>query len=132
MPRRSTPRPTEAELAILNVLWDRGEATVREVFDTLYRDDGGYTTALKLLQVMHGKGLVERNEGQRAHVYRAVVSRDQTEHRMLTDLTQRLFGGRSAALVLSALGGVEKPSAEELAAIRALLDRLEHDRDAAV
>jgi BlaI family transcriptional regulator, penicillinase repressor len=125
------PRPTEAELAILSVLWNHGEATVRDVFDALYRQDGGYTTALKLLQVMHGKGLVERDERQRAHVYRAVVSRDQTEHRMLSDLAQRLFGGRSAALVLSALGGEEKPNPEELAQIRSLLDRLEHGSDGA-
>jgi BlaI family transcriptional regulator, penicillinase repressor len=127
----TTPRPTEAELAILNVLWARGEATVREVFDVLYRDDGGYTTALKLLQVMHSKGLVVRDEAQRAHVYRPAIARAQTQHRMLSDLAQRLFGGRSAALALSALGSDQKPSAEELAEIRSLLDRLEHDRDAA-
>ncbi len=125
-----TPRPTEAELAILNVLWARGEATVREVFDVLYRDDGGYTTALKLMQVMHAKGLVVRDEQQRAHVYRPAIAKDKTQHRMLTEMVQRVFGGRSAALVLSALGSDQKPSAEELVQIRLLLDRLEHDRDA--
>jgi BlaI family transcriptional regulator, penicillinase repressor len=123
----ATPRPTESELAILNVLWARGEATVRDVFDALYRADGGYTTALKLLQVMHAKGLVARDERQRAHVYRATISKDSTQRRMLSDLARRLFGGRSAELVLSALGGEEAPSAEELAQIRSLLDRLEQN-----
>jgi BlaI family transcriptional regulator, penicillinase repressor len=125
----SMPRPTEAELAILNVLWARGEATVREVFDALYREAGGYTSALKLLQVMHAKGLVLRDEHQRAHVYRPAISRDSTQRRMLTDLTRRLFGGRPAALVLSALGSDDGvPSADELAAIRALLDEMERGR----
>lgn len=126
---RALPRPTEAELAILNVLWSLGEATVRDVFDALYRDDGGYTTALKLLQVMHAKGLVERDERQRAHVYRPAISRDFTQRRMLSDLTRRLFGGRPAALVLSALGNDDDiPSAEELAQIRSLLDEMERGR----
>ena len=124
----ATPRPTESELAILNVLWARGEATVRDVFDALYRADGGYTTALKLLQVMHAKGLVERDESQRAHVYRATISKDSTQRRMLSDLARRLFGGSPGELVLSALGSDEAPSAEELAQIRSLLDRLESDR----
>jgi len=124
---RPPTRPTEAELAILNVLWNRGEATVRDVHETLYGLDGGYTTALKLLQVMHGKGLVERDEQQRAHVYRAAVTRDSTQHNMLSDLARRLFGGRSAQLAISALGGDEPPSAAELAQIRQLLERLEQD-----
>jgi BlaI family transcriptional regulator, penicillinase repressor len=122
------PRPTETELAILNVLWARGEATVRDVFDALYRDDGGYTTALKLLQVMHAKGLVERDERQRAHVYRPAISKHSTQRRMLGELARRLFGGSQAELVLSALGGEDAhPSAEELAQIRQLLDRLERE-----
>ena len=70
----SVPKPTEAELAILNVLWQRGEATVRDVHEALYGSEGGYTTALKLLQVMHAKGLVDRDSSQRAHVYRSAVS----------------------------------------------------------
>jgi BlaI family transcriptional regulator, penicillinase repressor len=124
-----TPRPTESELAILNVLWSLGEATVRDVYESLYRADGGYTTALKMLQVMHAKGLVERDERQRAHIYRACISKDSTQRRMLTDLARRLFGGRPAELALSALGSEDPPSAEELAQIRSLLDRLEGDRN---
>jgi BlaI family transcriptional regulator, penicillinase repressor len=125
----ATPRPTESELAILNVLWSLGEATVRDVYEALYRADGGYTTALKMLQVMHGKGLVERDERQRAHVYRARITKDSTQRRMLADLARRLFGGRPAELALSALGSEEPPSTEELAQIRTLLERLEAGRD---
>lgn len=119
-------KPTEAELAILNLLWDRGQATAREVFEALYRDEGGgYTTALKMLQVMHAKGLVERDDQQRAHVYRAASSRDATQQVLVHDLVRRLFGGKPANLVLSALGNERRPSAQELEQIRALLDRLE-------
>ena len=124
-----TPRPTESELAILDVLWQRGEATVREVFEALYEHDGGgYTTALKLLQVMHGKGLVQRDEGQRAHVYRPAVTREATQSRLLGPLVQRLFGGRRMDLVLSVLGASDAPQPEELAQVRALLDRLENSK----
>ena len=123
-------RPTEAELAILDVLWRRGDATVREVHEAVYGDgEGGYTTALKLLQVMHGKGLVERDTDQRAHVYRAAVSRDSTQNRLLSDLSKRLFGGRAVQLAISALGAGEPPSDDELNQIRDLLDRLERERD---
>ena len=124
-----TPRPTESELAILDVLWQRGEATVREVFEALYEHDGGgYTTALKLLQLMHGKGLVQRDECQRAHVYRPAVTREATQSRVLAPLVQRLFGGRRMDLVLSVLGASDAPQPEELAQVRALLDRLERER----
>lgn len=127
-PKTALPRPTEAELAILGVLWERGEATVREVHEALYGDDGGYTTALKMLQVMHAKGLVRRDERQRAHVYRAAISKSATQKRATTELIQRLFDGRPAELVLRALGGDKAPSAEELSQIRELLDRLEGGR----
>lgn len=123
---RSMPRPTEAELAILNVLWQHGQATVREVYEALYRDEGGgYTTALKLLQVMHGKGLVERDDRQRAHVYRAVLSKDKAQTRLTSELVQRVFDGRPGELVLHALGSGEAPNPEELQKIRDLLNRLE-------
>ncbi len=121
-------RPTDAELAILNVLWSRGEATVRDVHDALYGPHGGYTTSLKLLQVMHGKGLVNRDEGQRAHVYRAAVSRNETQQNMMADLARRLFGGGTARLAIGALGAAEAPSDAEIAEIRELLDRLEQER----
>lgn len=120
------PKPTEAELSILNVLWERGPSTVRDVHETLYRDEGaGYTTALKLLQIMHGKGLVLRDDSERAHVYRATMSRERTQKRFVVDMVQRVFGGSPSQLVLQALGGRAKATREELDEIRALLDRLE-------
>ncbi len=123
------PMPTEAELDILNVLWDRGPSTVREVHETLYRDEGaGYTTALKLLQVMHAKGLVERDDSQRAHVYRPFASKESTQKRFLTDMVQRVFDGSPSQLVLHALGNNPRASRQELAEIRALLAKLERGR----
>lgn len=122
------PHPTDAELAILGVLWARNGATVREVFEALYSDEAAYTTALKLLQVMHAKGLVQRDERQRAHVYRASISKDFTQRRLLSELIEGLFDGRPAELVLRALGSESPPSDDELAQIRALIDRMEHDR----
>lgn len=123
---KKTPRPTEAELAILDVLWSKGQATVREVYEALYESDGGgYTTALKLLQVMHGKGLVERDDTERAHVFRAAVSRDTARSRLLGPIVQQLFGGRPMDLVLNVLGTGEAPAPEELKQVRELLDRLE-------
>ncbi len=119
-------RPTEAELAILNVLWERGESTVREVFGALYRDEGGgYTTALKLLQIMHAKGLVQRDDSQRAHVYRAAVNKQRTQKRFLADMVQRVFDGSPSQLVLQVLGGRPQATREELDQIRALLDELD-------
>ena len=120
------PKPTEAELGILNVLWERGPSTVRDVHETLYRDEGaGYTTALKLLQVMHAKGLVERDDSQRAHVYRPVSTKEHTQHRFLNDLVQRVFDGSPSQLVMHALGSQPRASQAELAEIRDLLARLE-------
>lgn len=125
---RPLPKPTEAELAILNVLWRHGEATVRDVYQALYHDEGGgYTTALKLMQVMHAKGLVERDESGRAHAYRPVLTKERTQGRFLGDLLQRVFDGSASRLVLQALGGQPKVSREELAQIRALLDRLDRE-----
>lgn len=124
------PRPTDAELAILDVLWERDQATVREVYEALYENDGGgYTTALKLLQVMHAKGWVVRDDSQRAHVFRAAVTRDVARNRMLGPIVQRLFGGRPMDLVLSVLGTGDAPKPEELAQVRELLDRLERDNE---
>jgi predicted transcriptional regulator len=118
--------PTTAELDILRVLWDRGPSTVREVHGMLYGDDGaGYTTALKLMQIMHGKGLVERDDSQRAHVYRAAINKQRTQKRYLTDMARRLFDGSTSQMVLHALGGQRVASREELAEIRALLNKIE-------
>jgi BlaI family transcriptional regulator, penicillinase repressor len=125
MADRQPPRPTDAELAILGVLWERGPSTVREVHDDLNRHSPtGYTTVLKLLQIMTEKGLVVRDETQRAHIYEARYSEQKTQRQLLSDLADRAFGGSAAKLVLQALSG-RKTSAEELNAIRTLLDRLE-------
>ena len=122
------PWPTEAELDILQVLWERGPCTVREVHESLYGDDGaGYTTALKLMQIMHTKGLVERDDSQRAHVYRAAINKQRTQKRYLADMVQRLFNGSASELVLHALGSHPGASREELKEIRALLNRIESE-----
>jgi predicted transcriptional regulator len=124
---RQPPRPTDAELAILSVLWDRGRSTVRDVHDELNRHVAtGYTTVLKLLQIMTEKGLVVRDEAQRAHIYEARYSEQKTQRQLLSDLVDRAFGGSSAKLVMQALSG-RKANPEELNAIRNLLDRLEGD-----
>jgi len=121
-----SPRPTEAELDILHVLWEAGPSTVREVHSVLYGDDGaGYTTALKLLQIMHAKGLVERDDSQRAHVYRAAINKQRTQKRYLSEMAHRLFNGSTSQMVLHALGAHPSASPEELAEIRALLNKIE-------
>lgn len=122
---RQPPRPTDAELAILRVLWERGPATVRDVHEELNRDGNtGYTTVLKLLQIMTEKGLVVRDETQRAHIYESRYGEQKTQRQLLSDLADRAFGGSAAKLVMQALSG-RKATAEELGAIRELLERLE-------
>ena len=117
----SLPRPTDAELAILRVLWERGPSTVRQVHDALSAArDTGYTTTLKLMQIMADKGLVSRDETARTHVYKAQSSRNQTQRQLVTDLVQRAFGGSAAALVLQALSA-HPASAEELKDIQRLI-----------
>jgi BlaI family transcriptional regulator, penicillinase repressor len=116
------PRPTDAELEILRVLWDRQEATVREVHEAISKSrPAGYTTVLKLLQIMTDKGLVRRDESERAHVYRARLARQDTERQLVDDLLDRAFGGSASRLVMQALAG-RAASAEEIAEIRKLLD----------
>ena len=117
------PRPTDAELAILRVLWERGAATVRQVHEVLAEArDTGYTTTLKLMQIMADKGLVTRDESARTHVYAARLTRDETQQQLVSDLLDRAFGGSAAALVLQALSAGET-SPEELKQIRELIDR---------
>lgn len=119
-------QPTEAELAILRVLWDRGPSTVREVTTALADERGtGYTTALKLLQIMAEKGLVRRNESARSHVYEPSVPAETTRRRLVDDLLDKAFGGSAQKLVMQALAS-KRASREELAEIRRLLDQLEH------
>jgi BlaI family penicillinase repressor len=118
-------RPTDAELAILRVLWSRGPSTVRQVHEALSRErETGYTTVLKFMQIMTEKGLVERDESERTHVYQARFTQEQTQQRLVTDLLEKAFGGSASQLVMRALAA--KPaSADELAQIRRLLDELE-------
>lgn len=122
------PRPTDAELGILRVLWARGPATVREVHEALQEAGavGGYTTTLKLMQIMADKGLVERDESQRAHVYRARASQERTQRQLVSDLVERAFGGSPVQLAMQALSA-RRTSPEELAELRQLLDSLAKD-----
>jgi len=119
-------KPTESELEILNILWHKDIATVREVHEELAKiKDVGYTTTLKLMQIMHEKGLVKRDESMRTHVYQPAVNREKTQKHLLNKMIDSLFGGSSTQLVLQALGGGEqKVSAEELDKIQTLIDNL--------
>src|ERR1044071_3104120 len=119
---KALPRPTDAELAILRVLWERGASTVRQVHETLAGTrETGYTTTLKLMQIMADKGLVKRNEAARTHVYSAIAGEAQTQQQLLRDLADRALGGSAAALVLRALSA-EDTSESELREIRKLID----------
>ena len=119
------PRPTDAELEILTVLWSRGPSTVREVHEaTARRKPTQYTTVLKLLQIMAGKGLVKRDERQRAHIYTASQPREWTQQQLAGDLLQRAFGGSAKSLMLGALSA-QHASRQELAELRKLLEEYE-------
>jgi len=125
MARPASNRPTDAELAILRVLWERGPSTVRDVHGALSRSrDAGYTSVLKVMQIMLDKGLVARDEAKRSHVYRAAVPREHTQRQIVGDLLERVFGGSARGLVLQALSA-KRASAKELAEIRKLLDEFE-------
>lgn len=125
---RKTSRPTDAELEILEVLWSNGPSTVRQVHGAIRgRRRAGYTTILKLMQIMADKGLVDRDTKQRSHVYRAKRKAEQTQRQLVKDLVGRAFGGSANRLVLQALQ-VQKISMEEINAIRELLDDLENEK----
>ena len=130
MPRASVPRPTDAELSILRILWDRGPSTVRQVHDELARERPAavYTTALKLLQIMIEKGLVDRDERDRTHIYRARLSEETTQRQLVRDLLDRAFGGSAGKLVMQALA-TKRASAEELRDIRKAIDSARIDRE---
>lgn len=121
-------RPSDGELAILRVLWDRGPSTVRDVHGELSKvRDMGYTTVLKLMQIMAEKGLVTRDESARTHVYRAAQGEEPTQTCLLDDLLQKAFQGSAASLVMRALSA-RKAGHEELEEIQACLDRLRRER----
>ncbi len=123
--KKTTRRPTDAEFTILQVLWDRGPASVREVYRILSTGKPvGYTTVLKLMQIMTDKGLLERNENCRPQIYRPCFSRDHTERQLIKDLVERAFGGSAKRLVMQALGE-KKASPGELAQIEKILNKLE-------
>jgi predicted transcriptional regulator len=126
MPKTGPPKPTDAELQILRVLWGRGASTVREVQQELNATKPtGYTTVLKTLQIMTEKGLVRRNEKERAHVYEAQFAQHLTQRQMVSDLLNRVFDGSASNLLLHALASKKAASRDELAQIRQILDELE-------
>jgi BlaI family transcriptional regulator, penicillinase repressor len=125
MVKKEMPRPTTAELEILRVLWERGPSTVREVQEILEQEKPtGYTTVLKLLQIMAEKGLVARDEKLRAHIYSARFAQEQTQRQLLGDLLDRVFNGSALDLVMQALA-TKKTSKEELTQIKQLLEEYE-------
>jgi BlaI family penicillinase repressor len=131
MPRNpATPKPTDAELAILRVLWERGPSTVRQVHEVLIGRVGptAYTTALKLLQIMTDKGLVRRDESDRSHVYHARLTEEQTQRQLVRDLLDRAFGGSASKLVMQALNA-KRATPEELGEIRKLIEARREGRD---
>src|SRR3954467_1082763 len=130
MSRAAAPRPTDAELAILRILWERGPSTVRQGHDVLAPErQAAYTTAPKLLQIMTEKGLVERDERDRTHIYRARLGEEQTQRQLVRDLVDRAFGGSATKLVMQALAS-RRASAEELRDIRNAIDSARTEREA--
>lgn len=124
MKKKTLPKPTERELGLLRILWDRGPSTVREVHENLHEDsETGYTTTLKFLQIMAEKGLVVRDESNRTHVYEAVSSREETQSQLVSDLLEKAFGGSARHLVMSALSS-KKPSKKEIEEIRKVLEEM--------
>ena len=126
--REATPqKPTAAELQILQVIWDRGPSTVREVHEALREEKAlGYTTVLKLMQIMTTKGLVRRNEDQRAHVYEAQQPAEKTKRQLAADMLERVFDGSARELMLHALAA-QRSTRQEIEELRNLLD--EHERN---
>jgi BlaI family penicillinase repressor len=116
-------KPTEGEMEILQVLWQNGLCTVREVHEALNKKDSGYTTTLKLMQIMHEKGMVERDTNQKTHIYKAIVNQDKTEKQLVNKMIDNVFNGSAARLVMQALGN-HSASADEIEEIKKYLDGL--------
>ena len=117
------PRPTEGELELLRILWDRGPSTVRDIHDQIStRRPLGYTSVLKLLQIMTDKGLVEREESGKAHIYHPAVSQNQTQDQLVRDISERLFAGSAAQLAMHALS-LDQVNEHDLDALRTLIDQ---------
>ncbi len=127
MPTQKYIKPTESELEILQVIWEKGSVSVREVHETLSATkDVGYTTTLKLMQIMHEKGLVKRDNTFKTHIYAPAVSREKAQKQLLGKMINGLFGGSPTQLVLQALGN-HKTTKEELDQIQQLLDNLKRE-----
>lgn len=125
MARHKKPGPTDRELAILSVLWQRGPSTVRQVHESLHPDsETGYTTTLKLMQIMAEKGLLSRKDAGRRHVYRPTISQERTQKQVVGDVLERVFAGSAEKLVMRALSA-KKVSSTELKRIREILDKME-------
>ena len=125
MKKSNLPKPTDAEVAILRVLWQRGPSTVRDVWEQLSPSQGtGYTTVLKLLQIMFEKSLVTRDEKARSHIYAARLSEEKTQQQVMGHVLERVFAGSAPKLVMQALA-VAKATPAELSEIRKLLDQME-------
>jgi BlaI family transcriptional regulator, penicillinase repressor len=121
-------KPTESELEILRVLWDKNKATVRDVHEVLSQyKDSGYTTTLKLMQIMFEKGLVKRDDSAKTHIYEAAVSKENTQQQFVGKMIHSLFNGSSSQLVMQALGN-HTPTKEELEQIQHLLDELKKNK----
>jgi BlaI family penicillinase repressor len=124
MATTKTIKPTESELEILQILWRKGNASVREVHEELLATkEAGYTTTLKLMQIMHEKGLVKRDDSSKTHIYQPAVSKEKTQKHLLNKMIDQVFGGSPGELVMQALGN-HKASAEELEEIQKMLDNL--------
>ncbi len=121
----STIKPTEGEMEILQVLWQKGNCTVREVHEAIDKKDSGYTTTLKLMQIMHEKGLVARDTSSKTHIYNALINREKTQQQLLNKMIDNVFNGSAARLVMQALGN-KTASKEEIDLIKAYLDKLEN------
>ncbi|WP_442590401.1 BlaI/MecI/CopY family transcriptional regulator [Pedobacter sp. AW31-3R] len=121
-----TSKPTESELEILQILWQKGNCTVRDVHEILTKNkEAGYTTTLKLMQIMHEKGLVDRDTSSKTHIYSALASQQKTQQHLLNKLIDNAFNGSAARLVMQALGN-HKSSKDEIDAIKKYLDELEN------
>jgi len=128
MAKKQTPRPTDSELEILRILWENGASTVKAVNEKLNeKKESGYTTTLKMLQIMYEKNLVVRDENERSHVYKAAINQDEIQKVLLDKLLTTAFSGSAANLVMQALGN-SQPSKEELKKIKELLNQIERER----
>ena len=119
-------KPTESEMEILQVLWKKGQSSVREVFETLDKKDVGYTTILKLMQIMHDKGMVTRDTSSKTHLYTAELVQEEIQEKMLDRMIDSVYNGSTARLVMQALGN-ERASKEDLDEIKAFLKKLEQN-----